>query len=81
MHGNITSWHYISSSIVAGSCCALHFLAGRKRLTAPARLRRVWVLEVEAASDESIAVVQLHSKHEEKALWVADYCETLILYD
>ena len=72
MHGNITSWHYISSLVVAGSCCALHFLAGCEWLAAPTRFCRVWVLEVEAAPDEGDAVVQLHSKHEEKALWAAD---------
>lgn len=74
--GELYIWHfhlYASSLVVAGSCCALCFFSGGERFAAPTCLCCIWVLEGESTTDKGVTVVQLHSKHEKKALRVADY--------
>jgi len=77
-----TAWHdYGSILVVASSCRALSFFAGRERFATPTGFCCIWILEGEATADKRVAVVQLHSKHEEKALWITYYCKPIIFYN
>jgi len=68
-------YQYFATLVVASGCCGLGFLPSRERFAAPTGFCGIWILEREAATNEGVAVVQLHSKHEKKAFGVTD-CRT-----
>ena len=68
-------YQYFATLVVASGCCSLSFFPSRERFAAPTGFCCVWILEREAATNERVTVVQLHSKHEKKAFWVTD-CRT-----
>lgn len=72
--------HYFATLVVASGCCGRGFLPGRERFATTTGFCCVWVLEREAATNERIAVVQLHSKHEKKAFWIT-HCVTKEIHD